>query len=252
MEYLTDPNPDNVMILVTPRLEPASLNTKWFKSLESTGAFIQIWPVDARALPRWIDNRMTACGIRADQDTIALLADRVEGNLLAADQEITKLRILTGASSESPISISRKQVMNLVADSSRYNVFSLVDSALLGDTRRCLKILAGLRSEGSDVLGILAILTRELRILIAISRRISKGQSINNAMQQERVRKNHEVPVSNALQRLTAASLQAMLQHARLVDQSVKGLANAEPWAELTTILLKLCGTPLRMEVCTD
>lgn len=252
MEYLTDPNPDNVMILVTPRIEPASLNTKWFKSLESAGAFMQIWPVDAHALPRWINNRMSACGIRADQETIALLADRVEGNLLAAEQEITKLKVLTGASSEMPINISRKQVMNLVADSSKYNVFSLIDSALLGDSRRCLKILTGLRSEGSELLGILAILTRELRILIAISHRISGGQSISNAMQQERIRKTHEAPVSAAMKRLSSATLQAMLQHARLVDQSAKGLANTEPWSELTTILLNLCGTPLRLETRTN
>src|SRR5690606_33266486 len=104
-KYLASPNPDNVLILVTPRLEAASLNTKWFKALEAAGVVVQVWPIEVNALPSWIESRLARHGISADADAVALLSERVEGNLLAADQEIEKLRILTGASADNRIHI---------------------------------------------------------------------------------------------------------------------------------------------------
>ncbi len=240
--YLADPNPDNVLIIVSPRLESSALNTKWFKAVETAGAFVQVWPIDGKALPRWISARMAAYGLHADPEAIAILSDRLEGNLLAASQEIEKLRLLTGASPENKVQIDRKQIMNLVADNSRYNTFNLMDAALLGNARHCLKILNGLRSEGNEVLALLGMLTRELRILIAISMRMAAGQSTSSAMQNEGIRKNHEGPVSAAVERLSVTTLESLLQQARLVDLAVKGLHKSDPWIELSNVLLGLCG----------
>jgi DNA polymerase-3 subunit delta len=245
--YLAAPNPDNVLILVTPKLEMATLNTKWFKALESGGVFVQVWPVDARGLPRWISSRMARKGLSADADAIALLCDRVEGNLLAADQEIEKLSVLASAPPGQRVHIDRRLVMSLVADSSRYNVFALIDAALLGDARRCLKVLSGLRAEGNELLGLLAMVSRELRTLIAVSRRIAGGQAQGAAMLSEGVRKTHEAPVSRALERLQVPTLEALLQQARQVDMAVKGMSPADAWTELTDLLLSLCGTPLEL-----
>jgi len=246
--YLASPNPDNVLILVTPRQEMATLNTKWFKALESGGVFVQVWPVDARGLPRWISARMARKGLSADADAIALLCDRVEGNLLAADQEIEKLSVLTAAAAPGQrVHVDRRLVMSLVADSSRYNVFALIDAALLGDTRRCLKVLSGLRAEGNELLGLLAMVSRELRTLIAVARRIADGQAQGSAMLKEGVRKTHEAPVSRALARLQVPTLEALLQQARQVDMAAKGMSSANPWTELTDLLLSLCGTPLEL-----
>ena len=244
-QYLASPNPDNVLILVTPKQEPATLNTKWFKALEAAGVFVQVWPVDARGLPRWVNARMARKGMSADADAIALLCDRVEGNLLAADQEIEKLSVLAGTAPGQRVHVDRRQIMGLVADSSRYNVFALLDAALLGDTRRCLKVLGGLRAEGSELLGLLAMVSRELRTLIAISRRVAGGQAQGAAMLSEGVRKTPEAPVIRALERLRVPMLESMLQHARQVDMAVKGMSGADAWTELTDLLLALCGTPL-------
>lgn len=247
-QYLAAPNPDNVLIIVSPKLESSALNTKWFKAIEASGVFVQVWPIDARGLPRWIATRLASHGLNADDEAIALLSEKVEGNLLAANQEIEKLRVLTGASPENRMQIDRKHITSLVADSSRYNVFNLLDAALTGDARRCLKILNGLRSEGTEPLGILAMVTRELRSLIAVASRIASGQNASSAMQNEGVRKNHEGPVSRAVERHSVAMLESLLQQARTIDLAVKGLARTDPWTELSTLLLALGGTRL----CTD
>jgi DNA polymerase-3 subunit delta len=244
-QYLASPNPDTLLILVTPKQEVATLSTKWFKTLEAAGVFVQVWPVDARGLPRWIAARMARLGLSADPDAIGLLCERVEGNLLAADQEIEKIGVLTGATPARKVHVDRRQIMTLVADSSRYNVFNLLDAALLGDARRCLKVLGGLRSEGSEVLALLAMVARELRTLIAIRRRIAAGTSSGAAMSAEGVRKNHEAPVAAALARLRLPALEALLQQARQVDMAVKGMSPTDPWTELTDILLALSGTPV-------
>ncbi|MES3009100.1 MAG: DNA polymerase III subunit delta [Pseudomonadota bacterium] len=244
-QYLADPNPDNVLIIVSPRLETSAFNTKWFKVIETAGVFVQVWPVDGKELPRWISTRMAQYGMSADAEAIAILSDRLEGNLLAASQEIEKLRVLTGATPENKILIDRKQIMNLVADNSRYNTFNLMDAALLGNARHCLKILNGLRAEGSEVLALLGMLTRELRILHAVATRMSTGQSVSSAMQNEGVRKNHEGPVSAALERHSVKTLEGFLQQSRRVDLAVKGLHKSDPWTELTTVLLGLCGVQL-------
>ncbi len=247
-QYLASPNPDNVLIVVSPKLESSALNTKWFKAIEAAGVFVQVWPVDARGLPRWIATRLASHGLAADDEAIALLSEKVEGNLLAADQEIEKLRVLTGASPDNKMQIDRKHVMTLVADSSRYNVFNLIDAALVGDARRCLKIINGLRSEGSEPLSILGMITRELRSLIAIATRIAGGQNPASAMQNEHIRQNHEGPVGSAVERHSVATLEGLLQQARTIDLAVKGLSKMDPWTELSTLLLTLSG----IRLCTD
>lgn len=246
-QYLASPNSDNVLILVTPKQEMATLNTKWFKALEAGGVFVQVWPVDARGLPRWISARMARKGLSADADAIALLCERVEGNLLAADQEIEKLSVLTAAGAGQRVHVDRRLIMGLVADSSRYNVFALLDAALLGDARRCLKVLGGLRAEGSELLGLLAMVTRELRTLIGVARRVHGGQAQGAALLGEGVRKSHEVPVTRALERLRLPTLEALLQQARQVDMAVKGMSAADAWTELTDLLLTLSGASLEL-----
>ncbi|MGJ8690176.1 MAG: DNA polymerase III subunit delta [Gammaproteobacteria bacterium] len=244
-QYLASPNPDNILILVSPRVEPAALNTKWFKGLEAAGVFITVWPINADKLPRWIHDRMHREGINADRDAIAMLAERVEGNLLAADQEIQKLRILTGATPEKPVSIDRKQIMTLVADSSRYNTFSLIDAALNGDARRCVKVLNSLRSEGTEILQLLGSFNGEVRRLIAVAQHSEKGSNISDAMRSEGIRPNHQKEVANALQRLRLSELEALLRAARQIDLAVKGLVKTDPWIEFTQLILRMSGHPI-------
>lgn len=241
-QYLHSPNPDNVLILVSPRVEPAALNTQWFKALESAGVFVTVWPVYADKLPGWIRTRLANAGMTADPDAIAILAERVEGNLLAADQEIEKLSVLTGTSRDQKVHIDRKRIMSLVADSSRYSSFNLIDSALLGDARRCIKIVAGLRAEGTEILQLLGALSAQLRRLVTVSHHMARGQSLAQAMKSEGVRGKQEKGLSQAVQRVSLREFEAMLGDARRIDLAVKGLSPADPWNELTQLVLRLSG----------
>ncbi|MCB1664291.1 MAG: DNA polymerase III subunit delta [Pseudomonadales bacterium] len=241
-QALQSPNPDNVLILVTPRVEPASLNTQWFKGLESSGTFVTVWPINADRLPGWILGRMKTVGLTADRDAIAILADRVEGNLLAADQEIQKLAVLTGAETGKPVHLERKHVMSLVADSARYNTFNLMDAALLGDARRCIKVLNGLKTEGAELLMILGALSADLRRLIAIAEQLQQGHRLTDALKREGIKRNHEQAISAAARRHALSALQDMLRQVRQIDMAAKGMSPADPWVELSQLLLQLAG----------
>jgi len=243
--YLSSPNPDNILLIVSPKIESAATKTKWFQNLEEQGAVIHIWPVDAAALPQWILARLQRHGIKADRDAVTVLADRVEGNLLAADQEIEKLALLLRSQTDqgAPVTLDAKAVSQWVANSSRYNVFTLIDATLGGQSLRAIKMLQGLAADGSEPLMILAMLCKELRSLTMLAAKVESGQSIASVLQSEHVWNNRKACVTAALGRLNTKSLQALLSQAERVDHSVKGLLASDPWRELSDLFLLTSGT---------
>ncbi|MEX0962605.1 MAG: DNA polymerase III subunit delta [Pseudohongiellaceae bacterium] len=243
--YLDDLNPDYLILISGPKLDAATIKTKWFSEIEKHGALIQIWPINREHLSPWLDQRLLRDGIRADADAIQLLVDKVEGNLLAAMQEIEKLKLLAEKADDGSITLSAKTVMQVVADSSRYNVYQLVDSALLGDMPRTQKMLAGLRNEGIFPLIILGALCRELRTLLPMLEKKQQGQGMNAIIQSAHVWFNRKQAVTAALSRLNSATIWELLDHGRLIDQSIKGMSSADPWDELSLLLLRLSGATL-------
>lgn len=242
-EFIDDANPDFAVLLSGPRLEAATLKTKWFKALESGAVVVQIWPINKDGLPSWLEQRLLRAGIQAEPDALQLLIDRVEGNLLAAVQEIEKLKLLANSEDGGRIRLDARTVMQVVADSSRYTAFQLVDAALSGDTGRVEKILQGLRAEDVFPLVILGAITRELRSLLPMLEKKEAGQGVNAILQSHHVWFNRKQAVGAALNRLRSADIWAMLDHSRLIDQSIKGLSAANPWDELSLLLLRLAGT---------
>jgi len=240
--YLSDLNPDYLILLSGPKLDAATLKTKWFSEIEKHGAFMQIWPINRDNLTPWLEQRLLREGIHADTEAIHLLVDKVEGNLLAAMQEIEKLKLLTSGASKNTIRLDAKTVMQVVADSSRYNAYQLVDAALLGDVSRTQKMLAGLKNEGLFPLIILAAICRELRTLLPMLEKKRDGQGVNAIIQSARVWYNRKQAVAAALARLDTDSVWKLLDHSRLIDQSIKGLSKADPWIELSLLLMHLSG----------
>jgi len=240
--YLSEINPDYLILLSGPRLDAATLKTKWFTEIEKHGAFLQIWPINRENLTPWLEQRLLREGIQADSEAVHLLVDKVEGNLLAAMQEIEKLKLLSSDKGESTIRLDAKTVMQVVADSSRYNVYQLVDAALLGDVSRAQKMLIGLKNEGTYPLIILAALCRELRTLLPMLEKKRDGQGVNAIIQSARVWFNRKQAVTAALARLDKECVWKLLHHSRLIDQSIKGLSKANPWIELSLLLLQLSG----------
>ena len=236
--FVDDPGEDNLLLISSNRIEKATLSTKWFKAIESKGAVVQVWPVNAQQLPGWIAQRIKRAGLSADQDSIDIICQRVEGNLLAAAQEIDKLALLAGDRH-----LTREFVARAVADNSRFNVFALTDASLSGNTPKALKILNHLRAEGDDPLKILFFLTKEIRSLLRMQEKIRQGQNINGVMQSERVWQNRMSIVGNALRNHSVESLEKLLFRARNVDQSVKGLMDLKPWDEITGMILDITNT---------
>ena len=236
--FAADPGDDNVMLITSAKLDKPTLSTKWFKAIEGHGVAVQIWPVKASELPDWVAQRMKRVGLKADHDSINIICQRVEGNLLAAAQEVDKLFVLAGDKPLTPDIVARA-----VADNSRFNVFGLIDACLAGTDAKALTILNHLRAEGDDPLKILHFVTKEIRNLLRMREKIQSGQNVNGVMQAERVWQNRTGIVGNALRTHTIASLEYLLLRARNVDQSVKGMLDRRPWDELACMTLELAGS---------
>ncbi|MCW8125558.1 DNA polymerase III subunit delta [Microbulbifer halophilus] len=224
---------DLLLLLVLPKLDRSQLNSKWIKALDQQGALIQVWPVDAREMPRWIHQRLRAAGLDAEPEAIQILAERVEGNLLAASQEIEKLKLLSDDNL-----ITAETMNDAVASSARYDVFGLIDRALAADADAAIKTLQGLRAEGVEAPVVLWALAREIRSLLEIGEKLDRGQPLQRLV---RIQKRQPL-VQSALSRLQPRQLESLLLRARAVDNAIKGGRDQDPWTGLLELTLNLCG----------
>lgn len=235
--YCNDPPPDTLLLITLPRVDRQQQNSKWFKAVDALGAVVQVWPIEPQRLPGWIERRMQDKGIKPTGEAVQMLADRVEGNMLAAQQEIEKLLLLHG---EGPLDAD--QLAAAVADSARYDVFELVDSALRGESARCVHILDGLRGEGLAPPVVLWALHRELRSMAQISADIAKGLSPDQAISRARVFSKRTGLVRQALSHLRTTQWLALLDQCHLADSAVKGVGSRQPWLLLEDIVLGMSG----------
>ena len=227
--------PDLMLIVSAPKLDRSGRNSKWAKALDAKGASIAIRPIGVRELPGWIADRMRRAGLHADRDAVALIADRVEGNLLAAGQEIEKLRLILG---EGPV--DAKAVSTAVANSSRYDVFKLVDAALAGNAKRALKIVEGLRAEGVEPVIVVWALTRELRTLAKLADVMAAGSHLSAGMQKVGVWRSREGLVRSCFGRHRPGDFHRLLRNAGDADRAAKGQSGADPWQCVTDLVLAM------------
>ena len=227
--------PDLLVLVAAAKLEKGVQNAAWVKALDSNGAIVQVWPVGLRELPAWIGERMKRLDLRPDRDAVRLVAGRVEGNLLAADQEIRKLSLLLG-----PGSVSAADVEAAVASSSRYDVFKLIDAAVGGDASRAVRILRGLRAEGLDAVPVVFMLARELRMLTRLAESVRAGQELGKALAQSGVWRNRQGLVRACVSRHTVDDFYRLLQLGSAADAAAKGQAPGDPWQLATEIVLGL------------
>ena len=224
---------DLLFIVVAPKLDRNSQSAKWVKALEAKGVSIPVWPIGLRELPGWIAERMRRTGLQPDRDAVTLIADRVEGNLLAAGQEIEKLRLILGEGK-----VTAHDVGDAVANSSRYDVFKLVDAALGGDAKRALRILSGLRAEGIEPVIVVWALTRELRTLASLTDTVAQGADLANGMRKNGVWQNRQALVRNCIGRHKHGDFHQLLKSASHADQAAKGQTSSDPWQISTDIVL--------------
>ena len=237
-EYAERPPEDTVLLITSGKVDKRSQSAKWYKALDKVGVTLQVWPVETNDMPRWLDQRLRSRGLQPERDAARLIAERVEGNLLAAAQEVDKLLLLNG---EGPL--SAEQVEAAVADSARFDVFGLVDAALTGDVSRLTRMLDGLRGEGVEPILVLWALTREIRSLADMAAQIEAGKGIEGVL--SRVWGKRKGPVKAGLQRHNRVRWQQMLRRAARLDRVIKGAAVGNAWDELLQLSLMMAGVRL-------
>lgn len=239
-DYAERPAPDNLLLVVMPRIDDAIRRSKWFKALDSAAAVVQLWPPEGRELTGWVARRMKLAGLQPDDEAVALLTERIEGNLLACVQEIEKIRLLNG-----PGRVDADAVIRSVADSARYDVFTLVDSALGGDAVRCVRIIRGLQGEGVEPTLTLWALTRAIRAHAGFSAAIARGEQLETLVKWDKAWSRRQALIRGALQRHPLRSWWRLLRRAARVDRTVKGQAAGNVHDELLQLSLMIAGVSL-------
>ena len=226
---LEAPDPDTLFLILTPRLDRDAQGADWVRAVEAHGAWVQIWPVDSHRLAAWLRGRCRRLKLDASDEALELLAARTEGNLLAAHQELTKLALLAPAGRVTP-----DAVLAAVADSARFDVFGLGEAVLAGETARALRVLAGLRAEGTEPTLALWALSRALRDVWS-----ARGGDKPPARQQR-----HGAALEQALRRAPRLPFAALARRAARADRMIKGRVMGDAWDELALLAADMCGQP--------
>jgi DNA polymerase-3 subunit delta len=235
IDLVEQSGPELLFIVTGPKLDKSSSASKWAKTIDQKGVSLPLWPIGVRELPGWIANRMRAAGLQPDRDAVILIADRVEGNLLAAQQEIEKLRLILGEGK-----VSAEDVNDAVANSSRYDVYKLTDAALAGDAKRSVKILGGLRAEGVEPIIVMWALARELRTLAMLDDVVRQGGDLGGAMKKSRVWSSRQGLVRHCVTRHQHGDFHKMLKATGRADAAAKGQRAGNPWHMATDVVLSL------------
>ncbi len=238
-------NDSTLTLVMLPRLDKATKTGGWFTALEAQGVTIQVEPVERHALPQWIAQRLAVQGQRVatgeeGQRTLQFFADRVEGNLLAAHQEIQKLALL-----HPPGNLTFEQVESAVLNVARYDVFKLSEAVLGGHAVRVQRMLDGLKAEGEAEVLVHYTLSEDIRALKRVKDAMNQGRPLPMALREQRVWGAKERLFERVLPRLSDAAISRLLQAAHQVDGIVKGLKQpgwpANGWQALHRLAMLLC-----------
>ena len=232
--YCANPAPDTLLLVSLPRLDRKTQDSAWFRAMGETGVIVDIWPLDRPRLPGWISERLGRQGQRASREVLEFLASRVEGNLLAAHQEVQKLALLAPAGE-----LALQTVEGAVADVARYDPQDAAEALLNGDTGRYAHIIEGLRGEGEAPTFVLFVISNALFVLQSAH----ASGSIDAALQQHRV---YGRPLQSALRgavaRFQPAAIDAAVTAVAAIDRAIKGVRLRDPWEEFIALGLKLAG----------
>ena len=238
-DYSASLSPDNVTLITLPKLDWATQKAAWVASLQQTSVFIDIPLVERAHLPAWLGVRLAAQRQIANRECLDFIAERVEGNLLAAHQEIQKLALLYP---EGPLSF--EQVHDAVLNVARYDVFKLNEAMLSGDTARLVRMLDGLQGEGEALPLVLWAVAEEIRTLLKLKSGVAQGRPLNQLTKEHRIWGPRERLIEPALRRLKLSTLESALQEAAQIDKMVKGLRaknfSGDAWDAMLQLSLKI------------
>ncbi|MFT4198585.1 MAG: DNA polymerase III subunit delta [Pseudoxanthomonas sp.] len=231
--FCADPPADVVLLVIAGEWSKAH-HGKWVDAIGRIGAVSIAWQVKPHEVAGWLQGRLRSRGLATDREAVALLAERVEGNLLAAAQEVDKLALLADGRS-----LDAATLQSLVADAARFDVFRLVEVALSGQGAQAARMLAGLRAEGENVAGLMPVLVRELLRCAQLARVAERGGNLAAEMKAQGLWESRQAPFKRALQRHAApARWDRLVAVAGRVDRVAKGRAAGDAWVALERLLL--------------
>lgn len=262
IQYCESLPPDIILLIIAGKVESATRKSKWYKALDHVAAIITVWPIEGQQLSQWLQRRLQAKGLTLQADSIQLINDRVEGNLLAADQEIEKLSLLYPASSptvalengkQTPsqlIALDYEQVSEAVFDSARYNLFDLFDCSLSGDLKRASRMLYGLQHEGLSIILIMSLFAREVRMLAKMSavlypegyQSMKQQPNVDAAMKGVYIFPKRKPLIVQTLRKTRPQLWQQLLKQLLQADKMAKGAEQGDPWDMMQLILARVAG----------
>jgi DNA polymerase III subunit delta len=237
IELAADPSTDTLVLIITGKLDGRTLGSRWVSAIDKHGVVVQVWPLDLARLPGWIRERLSRHKLQADAQAAQLLAERVEGNLLAAHQEIEKLALLLPAGN-----VSAETIMEAVADSARFDVLQLGEAAMKGQTARALRILECLKGEGVEPTLVLWALNKDLQWMSRAQAMMRAGQTADAAMNALYVWRPRQSAMKRALHRITQSALQDLVLDAERADRAIKGVVRTDPWTEFEALVARFAG----------
>lgn len=240
IELASQPSSDVLVLLITGKMDARVQGSRWVGALDKHGVLVQVWPVELARLPAWIRDRLARQNLNADAEAAALLAERVEGNLLAAHQEVEKLALLLP-----PGPVTADTIVEAVADSARFDVLQLGDAAMKGQAARALRVLGGLRGEDVEPPIVLWALNKDLQWIARCQHLMRRGQSADGAMNALYVWRNRQPAMKQALQRLQPKTVRELLLGAERADRMIKGVIRSDPWLEFERLVAGLAGVRL-------
>ncbi|MEJ2308378.1 MAG: DNA polymerase III subunit delta [Gammaproteobacteria bacterium] len=234
-DYLDRPSEDTLLLITMPKLDRSQQSGKWFRAIDSRGVVVQVWPVNTQQMPGWIRNRAEHHGLRLSPDAIQLLAQHTEGNLLAAAQELDKLRLNYGVGN-----LSVDQVMESVSGHAHFTVFELVDAALAGDAPRGIRILRSLQAEGTPEPVVLWALGREIQLLAEISEAMQQRRRLADIFKKHRAWQKRQQAVTDCARRISVALCYRLLELLADIDDTIKGRPGLDPWLQMEQLVLRM------------
>lgn len=234
-EWADDPDPNIILLVSCEKWDAGSRKSKWASKLEKAGQRLDIWPIKAQELPGWLEQRMRQHGMQPEPDVLRILADRLEGNLLAARQEIDRLALIKGAGV-----VTVDDVMKVVADSSRFDAFTLAEHMLSGNLRDGLRVAAGLKRMDTPIPLLLGALLKELKTTEAFRLAMRAGEQETMVFRRLNIWYNRQNIVRAAARRLHTRKLYEAFKLLALMDRQSKGRAAGDAWQSLDSLLVQL------------
>ena len=243
--YCDNPPDDTFLLIISGKIDAKSKKSKWFTAIDKLGVTVPIWPVGATELPAWISRRMQQKGLSASQTAKTLLAERVEGNLFAAAQEIEKLTLLAKDGQ-----VEDQLVLDSVADNARFQAFGLMDAVYAGQAEKVPRMLDRLKAEGNDFLAVFSAVSWSLHRMVSMAIQASQGENLDRIISSQRptiIYKSQPI-IQNALRRYSVQHWQKVLVDMAEIDAAAKGANLQSPWLLLESLCLKLAGIQMRKQ----